>query len=122
MAAIQKAINHHTFCATIFLPVAGDPIWNKVMQKIYLSLNLPLSPEAEEMNLWVTTHANVCRSAYNYNQTYISGQLKKSVYEYARANGGSFPSLLKIQSITDCTIKLFLSNNEEGDPSIKAQV
>jgi hypothetical protein len=26
MAAIQKAINHHTFCATIFLPAAGDKI------------------------------------------------------------------------------------------------
>jgi hypothetical protein len=34
MAAIQKAINHHTFCATIFLPAAGDKIWNNVMQKI----------------------------------------------------------------------------------------
>jgi hypothetical protein len=42
MAAIQKAVNHHTFCATtIFLPMAGDKIWTKVMQKIYLSLHPP---------------------------------------------------------------------------------
>jgi hypothetical protein len=52
MAAIQKAINHHTFCATIFLPMAGDPIWTKVMQKIYLSLDPPPSPDSEDMNLW----------------------------------------------------------------------
>jgi hypothetical protein len=122
MAAIQKAINHHTFCATIFLPVAGNPIWNKVMQKIYLSLDPPPSPESKDMNEWITTRANVCGSAYNYTRTYISGQLKKSVYEYARANGGCFPSLLKIQSIADRTIKLFLSDDEEVDPVAKAQV
>jgi hypothetical protein len=117
MAAIQKAINHHTFCATIFLPVAGDLIWNKVMQKINLSLDPPPSLESEDMNLWIMTRANVCGSAYNCTRTYISGQLKKSIYEYARANGGSFPSLVKIQSIADCTIKkLFLSDDEEVDP------
>jgi hypothetical protein len=74
------------------------------------------------MNEWITTRANVCGSAYNYTRTYISGQLKKSVYEYARANGGCFPSLLKIQSIADRTIKLFLSDDEEVDPVAKAQV
>jgi hypothetical protein len=122
MTAIQKAINHHTFCATIFLPVAGGKIWTKVMQKIYLSLNPPRSLESEDMNLWITTRANVCGSAYNYTRTYISGQLKKSVYEYARTSGGSFPSLVKIQNIADRTIKLFLSPQEESDASIKAEV
>jgi hypothetical protein len=59
MTAIQKAINHHTFCATIFLPAAGDPIWTKVMQKIYLSLDPPPSPDPEDMSLWITTRANI---------------------------------------------------------------
>jgi hypothetical protein len=63
MAAIQKAVNHHTFCSTIFLPIAGDKIWTKVMQKIYLSLNPPPSPKSADMNLWITTCANVCGSA-----------------------------------------------------------
>jgi hypothetical protein len=122
MAAIQKAINHHTFCATIFLPTAGSPIWNKVMQKIYLSLDPPPSPESEDMNQWITTRANVCGSAYNYTWTYISGQLKKSVYEYARQYDGSFPSLDKIWAIANRTIKLFLSLDEALSPMHKAEV
>jgi hypothetical protein len=49
--------------------------------------------------------------------------LKKSVYEYAKAHRGTFPPLLKIQSIVaDSTIKLFLSDNEEVDPMAKAEV
>jgi hypothetical protein len=123
MAAIQKAINHHTFCATIFLPAAGSTIWNRVMEKIYLSLNPHPSPESDDMNQWITTRGNVCGSAYNGTRTYmIGGQLKKSVYEYARTNGGYFPSLVKIQNIANHTIKLFLSPNEEADASIKAKV
>jgi hypothetical protein len=123
MAAIQKAINHNTFCATICLPAAGSPIWNKVMQKIYLSLDLPPSPaELEDMNQWITTHSNICASAYNYTWTYISGQLKKSVYEYARWYNGSFPFLGKIQAIANRTIKLFLSDDEALSPMNKAEV
>ena len=122
MAAIQKAINHHTFCATIFLPAAGTPIWNRVMEKIYLSLDPRPSPESDDMNQWITTRGNVCGSAYNGTRTYIGGQLKKSVYEYARNHGGSFPSLVKIQNIADRTIKLFLSPGEEANASIKAEV
>jgi hypothetical protein len=118
MAAIQKAINHHTFCATIFLPAAGTPIWNRVMEKIYLSLNPRSSPESDDMNQWITTRGNVCGSAYNSTRTYIGGQLKKSVYEYARTNGGNFPSLVKIQNNADRTIKLSLSPDEEEDASM----
>jgi hypothetical protein len=81
-----------------------------VYRQIYLSLDPPRSPKSEDMNLWITTCANVCRSVYNYTRTYIIGQfLKKSVYKYARAYDGSFPSLVMIQAIADCTIKLFLS-------------
>ena len=122
MAAIQKAINHHTFCATIFLPAAGSPIWNKVMHKIYLSLDPPPSPKPADRDAWIKSRANVCASAYNYTRTYISGQLKKSVYEYARRYDGSFPFINKIQSIADRTIKLFLSPDEEKNAAIRLEV
>jgi hypothetical protein len=61
-------------------------------------------------------------SAYNYTWTYISGQLKKSIYEYARRYDGSFPFLGKIQAIANCTIKLFLSEDEALSPMNKAEV
>jgi hypothetical protein len=87
------------------------------MQKIYLSLDLPPSPaESEDMNQWITTRSNICASAYNYTQTYISSQLKKSVYEYTRRYDGSFPFLGKIQAIAKRTIKLFLSDDEALSP------
>jgi hypothetical protein len=92
------------------------------MQKIYLSLHPPPSPESEDMNLWITTRANVCGSAYNFTRTYISGQLKKSIYEYARANSGSFPFINKIHAIANRTIKLFLSDDEALSPMTKAEV
>jgi hypothetical protein len=89
------------------------------MQKIYLSLDPPPSTASSDMNLWIHSHANVAGSCTG---TYISAQHKKSVYEYANANTGSFPPLLRIKDIADGTIKLFLSDNEKGGGSIKAEV
>jgi len=120
-SSITKAINFCVFCSTIFLPAGGE-IWKKVMRKIYDALDPKPSPSQEAVDQWIHSRGNVCGSIYNATRTYINGQQKTAIYNYANLHDGNFPSLEKIESIADRRIKIDFKEGEEDNPEIQREV
>jgi hypothetical protein len=105
-SSIQNSVNKYIWKHVVFMPESG-PLQKGVMQSTYKHMD-PRPPKEEvSKEDWVISRVSVVGSAFNSTRSYITCQVKSTIFRYADdVLDGKWPNLDKFRQCALRTIRV----------------